>query len=190
MQYFRTMPAYRELIDLLDSKIRLSFPAELHGYICGIICGMKQEQKYLSSIYERFQEDAELTEEYKKILAKLMVISFKELQGANCDFQLMVPEDRESLASRCEALAKWCQNFLAGLGISEVSASTFKRSDLHEALQDISKIAAMNYREIAGSQEEEAAYFEVQEHVKIGVLLIYIEQANEAKIKRGKENLH
>ena len=48
-------------------------------------------------------------------------------------------------------------------------------SDMTEAINDMIEIAKMNYEEVVAGEEDEAAYTELVEYVRMAAILIYQE---------------
>ena len=186
MTHTRSLPQYTDITKSLNCEDKPFLPAEMHGYISGIISGMKQheEKESLNLIFSRFREEWTLTPETEKAIAHLVIISFQQLQSPDCYFRLLLPDDEETLAKRSEALAKWCQYFLSGLGAAGISEEALKRGNLMEAVHDILNISAIDYYDIGHDQEGEQSYFELVEHVRIAILLIYTENRDQGKGSR------
>jgi uncharacterized protein YgfB (UPF0149 family) len=62
-----------------------------------------------------------------------------------------------------------------------------------EAINDIIEIAKMNYEEVVASEEDETAYIELVEYVRLAVILIYQnlrEQEKTSKSTSSSNHLH
>ena len=56
---------------------------------------------------------------------------------------------------------------MAGLQNADIPIENHASETLTEALDDIIEIAQVNYDEISATEEDEAAYFELVEHVRL-----------------------
>jgi uncharacterized protein YgfB (UPF0149 family) len=107
------------------------------------------------------------------------------MNDSNVDYQLFLPDDDESLEARVEALGVWCQGFVYGLAAGGVQEDSVIPDDSKELITDIIEISRAGYvaddeaEERVGvvndDDEDEAAFMEVSEYVRMGVLLIYEE---------------
>ena len=98
-----------------------------------------------------------------------------QLQGADFSYELLLPADDEPLQRRVLALAQWCQGFYLGLGVSGINQLEKLPEDSREVVSDMTEIARMeNYDEQPG-EEDEGAYAELVEYLRVGVLLIFEE---------------
>lgn len=169
------MPSYQTLSTFLQ-KNALPFDAsEAHGLFCGLLCGTTASQPQWQEILLKDQ-DPEIDTE---LLQALYAWTMQKLSDFDLEFQLLLPADKKPLPSRAEALTLWCQGFLTGLKFAHVSLKS-KNQDVLEALKDISEIAKMNYEEVAANNEneDESAYVELVEYVRVAVLMIYQERTD------------
>jgi yecA family protein len=170
---------YQEVIDILDCQHRSIFPAEFHGYMCGIICGgnYAANEAGFRMVLDMLRDDGFKSQDAKEIAAKLMLNTFHQLHDVNCEFKLLLPDDNQSMEMRSKALVGWCQNFLGGLGLSGVDDKELQQDDIKEALYDLSEIAKL-YCGDASPEEREQYEFELMElveYVRVAALLIYTE---------------
>jgi uncharacterized protein YgfB (UPF0149 family) len=96
-------------------------------------------------------------------------------------FSPLLPGDDEPAARRTEALAHWCEGFLHGLVSSERSAELEKRLAA-EPIADIIRDMLEMTRAVADGadarEEEEQAYAEIVEYLRIAAQLVYEELAD------------
>jgi uncharacterized protein YgfB (UPF0149 family) len=119
-----------------------------------------------------------------KKLMQIHQISVEQMNDIEADFELMLPDDDEPLEMRIEALGAWCQGFVYGLAVGGIKEDTELPEDSKELITDILEISRAGYvadneAELAtdegNSEEDEVAFMEVSEYVRMGVLLIYEE---------------
>lgn len=163
----KQMPNYVELNRVLNKSSLKLHPSEVHGLICGILCSNKANKNWEELIIGEEKEPAKTYE----LLQNLYNISAKQLDEFLFEFQLLLPEDSQHLNQRAEALSLWCQGFLTGL---QSGKKNLKRSsDINEAINDVTEIAKMNYEDVVENEEDEAAYIELVEYVRMAIILIY-----------------
>ena len=97
----------------------------------------------------------------------------KQLAEFLFELEMLLPNDEEPLPSRAEALTLWCQGLLTGLKLADIQVEGRKPSELTEAINDIIQIAKMSYEQVVASEEDEEAYTELVEFVRMAVVLIY-----------------
>lgn len=181
------LPDYDELFDaLLKTKLKLH-PAEAHGLCCGMLCGGEGTEntepaweKIITGSGKRDDEDQKTkspkqktTKQIHQLLTELYEITKKELDEFLFEFELLLPNDSQNLSERAEALTLWCQGFLTGLKVMNIPIPEHHHDDVSEAINDIVEIAKMNYEDVVESEEDEAAYVELVEFVRMAVVLIY-----------------
>jgi len=165
-----SLPNYRELdFALAQNELKLH-PSELHGLFCGILSGNLDSKV----TWETLVPDAtkEVLEAHP-ILETLYTTSAQQLDAFLFEFQLLLPPDADDLPVRAEALTLWCQGFLTGLKLVHIQIVDREQSEITEAINDLVEIAKMNYEEVVSSEEDEAAYVELVEYIRMAVILIY-----------------
>ncbi|HET8696637.1 MAG TPA: UPF0149 family protein [Gammaproteobacteria bacterium] len=116
-----TPPEYESLHEsLVHAGVVLALP-ELHGGICGALCagGTDAAQRWLDDAVLDDQSgahDPARLAPVRTALGELADASFATLEGASLTFQPLLPNDDAPLDEQVQALAAWCQGFLAALG--------------------------------------------------------------------------
>ena len=85
---------------------------------------------------------------------------------------LWLPGDDETLEDRTMALAQWCSGYLAGLGSSGDDSLAALSDDGNDALKDLQQISAADVTDTDESEEDENAFTEIVEYVRVVVLMI------------------
>jgi uncharacterized protein YgfB (UPF0149 family) len=171
------LPDFERSLALSQGNLDAAELAETHGVACGLLVR---------------QGDANL-DNYLGLLALLEIIPepgpaltsiFEELLNATRDqladdafrLDLWLPEDEESLEDRTQALAQWCNGFLASMGAGDDPRIDTLSGEAAEALADIQEIALAELGGEQGddevSEEEETAYAEIVEYVRIAALIL------------------
>lgn len=152
---------------------------ELHGAVCGIAaCGAQVFP--VEELAELLGGDLDVDAE---AVSRFVAAAIEDLFAEDMSFMPLLPEDEAPLASRLEALRVWCAAFLAGLACGLTARGTDDLDELpdeaQEIIEDFGAIAEMDAESgdalaaEAGSREQaEAALLELQEFVKVGVLLV------------------
>ncbi len=156
----------------------LTSPAELHGALCGRLCGGQQltAADLLGAASETLQIDKTLAEPLLHTLVDLNTLILDELRDRDFVFQPLLPDDDETLDIRARSLATWCQGFLTGLGLSGLAGDTQLSVDTSDALRDLAAIAQADQNPDA-NEENEASFFALVEYVRMAVLLVYADLA-------------
>jgi len=176
------LPAYSEIDELLKKSGAMQEPAECHGLLSALLCASNEAIPIWLSELQPEQHEADLlAQEAREMLEGFAAVVKVQLQGADFSYELMTPADDESLHNRVLALAQWCQGFYLGLGISGINDLEKLPDDSREIVKDMTEIARIeNYEENEGaeqtnSEEDEGAYAELVEYLRVGVLLIFEE---------------
>jgi uncharacterized protein len=162
--------------DWSDFLIRIGAvcgPAELHGMLCGSLCGgkLRDAEQWVAEAYE-FLDLLSGTDEQEvhTALGALFDLVEASLKEQSYSLQLLLPDDAVPLPDRTAALATWCQGFLFGFG-STAGLGESLDFDGKEALQDLAQIAQLEQNET--SDADEALYAELVEYVRLAVFDIY-----------------
>ncbi|GGI87123.1 hypothetical protein GCM10007966_14800 [Legionella impletisoli] len=109
------------------------------------------------------------------ILALFDVYAVSQQQISNLDFefQLMLPEEDESLSTRAQAFSEWCDGFIQGLVMAGVDVEQIEEEEVQDAIQHIAEFAKLDYDSLNIDEEDERALMEVSEYARMAVLRIY-----------------
>ncbi len=148
---------------------------ELHGSLTGYLCagGSAGAQEWLQAL--QLDDPGTLP---AQLAATLYEDCRRQLDDPDFGFQPLLPDEDAPLAERAEALVAWCRGFLGGAGLAGLDARSLS-DDADEILRDFAGIAASRL-DYTDDEEDEAALAEVQEFVRIGVLLLQRELADAA----------
>lgn len=181
-----SLPTYKELSKALSTTELKLHPSQAHGLICGLLCHQSKDAVAWESLITGGKE----TTNAHAILQSLYDASAKQLNDFLFELQLILPPDKDALPTRAEALTLWCQGALTGLKIANVKLSGREPSDTTEAINDLIEIAKMNYEEVVASDEDEEAYTELVEYVRMAFILIYQDLREAVTASTGKTSLH
>ena len=101
----------------------------------------------------------------------------RTLVGSDADFEPLLPDDDAPLAERADALSQWCQGFLYGLGSGTTSDPANVSTEAGEIIRDLTEITHVGVDADEQKEENEVAFAEVVEFVRVGVQLLFVELA-------------
>lgn len=183
------LPDYSELEQALSETVLKLHPSQVHGILCGVLSGNVSG----TLAWEELVVGSKDTSKSHTILQALYAASAKQLNDFLFEFQLVLPDDTEKLSVRAEAMTLWCQGYLTGLKLAQVQMIGREAGDVTEAINDLIEIAKMNYEDVVAGEEDESAYVELVEYVRMAVILIYQdihESADPTTATRCSHHLH
>lgn len=184
------LPEYTDVITKLGCERQPHLPAELHGFMCGILCGLADTHSDIGfkTVLSRLEEEEIETNESKTCLATIMLLTAQQLQDADFGFQLLLPAEDMPIEMRVAGLAAWCQSFLSGLGMTNLSELILQNAIIKEAMHDVSEIGKTKCSNDLSEDESESAFLELVEFIRMAVLLIYTQcEINHGKASGGGE---
>jgi len=157
-------------------------PAALHGACCGLAVFDAPEFP-LAQLANLLAADAQVDD---SALARFVDAAVDQLHADDLGFAVLLPDDDEiDVEQRVTALGAWCGSFLqafgAGLGIAAETGALGPgdfslTEEVQEIIDDLAAIAELESASIADLEDGEAAaeiqLMELNEYVKVGVLLI------------------
>jgi uncharacterized protein YgfB (UPF0149 family) len=180
-----------DLTALALNAARTLSVAELHGAACGLACcGMSEDlvQDLVDLVGAEAVADAEAVETF-------VSASIGELMAEDLSFMPLLPDEEAALADRVVALGEWCGSYLAGLAAGLTRLDDASLDDLplevREIVQDFAAITDIDPDLLAAApgagaaNAEEADYAQLQEFVKVGVLLVMSMLLNEPDDQTG-----
>lgn len=182
-----TKLTYSELEKALNKTALKLHPSQVHGLVSGFLCGHPKNTK----AWEELVAGNDESESTHILLQSLYDLTAKQLREFLFEFQLMLPKDTKELPERAEALTLWCQGMLTGLKLAEVPITEREPSELTEAINDLIEVAKMNYEDVVASEEDEVAYNDLVEYIRMVVTFIYQElHEQDAPKKSGQPSGH
>ena len=173
-------------IDLLRRKANAAIDiSEYHGTISAYLCCDTFQEDDLLPKEVSFDGSSVSVQiiEFKHALYELISETINSFNDTEMSFYPFLPPDSEELSIRAYSLSMWCQGFIDALGkfISE-RRLTINQSDqtfIGEIIEDFSQISTLSKTAVESGNEEELAYFEVVEFVRVGTQLVYEELKRE-----------
>ncbi|OQW95641.1 MAG: hypothetical protein BWK79_01760 [Beggiatoa sp. IS2] len=169
------MQIYQPLNQSLQNAHALMKISEVHGLLCGLLCTSQNisEKQWLDHLFDENDGENLLIQNCQKQLFLLKEYTASQLSSDEYPFNLLLPEDDSSLIERTQALAEWCQGFLLGLGLTLINQLKLT-AELEEFIKDMISISHLAPPE-QESEEDETAYAELIEYIRVGILMLYQE---------------
>ena len=169
--------SYDEFERVLRDARALPEPAEAHGTLAGALCSSR-DYGLIEWLHEILPEDSPEEEALRSsVLQKVYDSMVFTLTGADSDFEPLLPDDDAPLAERADALSLWCQGFLYGLGSGAAADPTKVSTEAGEIIRDLTEITHVGVDAGDETEENEVAFAEVVEFVRVGVQLLFVEFA-------------
>ena len=156
-------------------------PSELHGALCGwLAAGGAAVDDWLGPVLA--DDDAPPVTPGSPLDA-LRQASASQLQDRSFGFELLLPDADAPLPRRSGAVFDWCRGFLGGFGLAAGATPSLSEEGT-EALADIARLAAATAQD-EGDEDDEAALVEIEEFIRVAVLLLHGDCVLAARHRRG-----
>lgn len=157
--------------------------AQTHGLLTGrlAIAGVPAGPEWLLQVLEGVDENNALRKECQKHLDTLYQSTFWQLSERLSEFEPLLPSDEDDVAVRTVALARWCEGFLHGLVSARHSAVLKERlgsEPLSDIIKDILQMTRAGLDEESDEEENDSAYTELIEYLRVAAQLCYEELAD------------
>ena len=172
---------------------------QTHGLLCSrlSVAGADGAQRWFEQVLSETDPNNALRAECETMLDALCTSTWRQLVERQSEFELLLPDDDDSTASRAEAMGQWCEGFLHGL-VSEKHSESLKKCLAADPLSDIIRDMLQITRAVADddeAEEEENAYAELVEYLRVAAQLTYEELADfrspeNASLQHDSATLH
>lgn len=170
------IPDYLTISSTLDKLETEVTASEVHGTLCGLLCAnvSATASQWQDNLWPYAADKNDLIKaEALETLNQLHDTTRLQLNDPNCEFEILLPDDDDPLDKRVNALGDWCQGFLVGLTLGGIKDFSPLPEDAREVANDMVEIArAGTSYDLEGSEEDENAYAELVEYLRVGILLI------------------
>lgn len=152
--------------------------SEIHGVLTGLICAgfPFEDTSYLSMLTDLFNNGEGFPPRVKSCVKQMCSELWADILDDEYSFQLMLPDDDDSIVERGHALGVWVQGFNLGFGLQQKDSPVIS-AEVKEVLIDFAEIANLS-DEIEEDETTEQAYFEINEYIRISALLCFSELAS------------
>jgi uncharacterized protein YgfB (UPF0149 family) len=163
------LPSLQEIALESQSAGLATDPSELHGGLCGWLAGGgRNAPDWIAAV---MADESLAPETPGGALSRMRAATAAQFADRDFDLQLLLPDDDASLAQRSGALFAWCRGFLGGFGLAAGRAPPLS-DEGRESLGDLARFAAATAQD-DGDQEDEEALAEIEEFVRVAVLLLH-----------------
>lgn len=169
---------FEALAGLMRDAGAVNSPAELHGMLCGRLCGPpldKAEWLALATEFMGFEQAPDETA--AAALEALLAQAREQLDEQSVQFQLLLPAHGESLARRAGALSEWCHGYLSGFGAAVTQTLS---PEIKDALADFAAIVQIEADDDDAASAEED-FFQVADYVRGAVMSLHLALASSDK---------
>jgi yecA family protein len=167
---------FDEFCELLMPLGALNSPSELHGLLCGKLCGglLLTTEQWLKAAWDVLDIAGQPNAEVEEPVLALYEFTKGQLDSGDYNLQPYLPDDFTEMEQRLQALSQWCHGFLAGFGSAGIDPNAEFSSDQADSLRDIAAIVQVALDEDEKDEEEQESDFsDLVEHVRIIVMNFY-----------------
>ena len=165
--------SYADIQRVLADERSMTDAAEAHGTLVGALC-TAAAYRFEDWLQEILPEGRAETVS-NSTLRGLYFLTSETLAGQDLEFQPLLPEDAQPLDERTAALAQWCVGFLYGLGSGSIQDLKTLPGEVGEVVRDFDEITRVGVDGGETDEQNESAYAELVEFVRVGVQLVFEE---------------
>lgn len=164
---------YEPLEQALTALEASSGAAAAHGRLCGMLTMSESAERarWIAEVLEETAPRGEAAKACLTLLSRLYDETREALDDPEFGLRILLPGDDEPLAVRTAALGDWCEGYLLGLAVGGLTRAAGLPGEVCEALRDIAEIAQVD-TDPEADEDNEQAYEELVEYVRMGMLLI------------------
>ncbi|WP_207896748.1 YecA family protein [Cricetibacter osteomyelitidis] len=167
------MSSYAQFAHQLRTAGIAVTPAELHGFLSGLICGGVADQSWQPLLYQFTNNDEAypiaILKEAEQIHRQINN-QLGDIDGFN--FELWLPDENITIFAQADALSEWVNNFLLGLGLAQPKLDQ-ERNEIGEAVDDLKDICQLGYDDKDDQEELTEALEEIIEYVRTIATIFY-----------------
>ncbi|WP_108125760.1 UPF0149 family protein [Saccharospirillum mangrovi] len=167
-------------------------PTALHASLTGVLAaGHRMEPNdWVEWATDMMGPSEIVTADHQAVIKALYATTLNALDDANMSFRPLLPADDSPLSERLEALSDWCGSFLGAFGtVGVVAEDKALPEEIEEILEDLSAIAQVDTEQDSDAQAEED-FTAISEHVRMGVLNLYLEYNQPAADGKPAPTVH
>ena len=165
--------SYTEIQRVLADERSMTDAAEAHGTLAGALCTAPTYR--FEDWLQEILPDGRAQPLSTGALRSLYFVTAETLNGTELEFHPLLPEDASPLDERTTALAQWCVGFLYGLGSGSVPDLGALPGEVGEVIRDFDEITRVGVDGGEGEEQNESAYAELVEFVRVGVQIVFEE---------------
>lgn len=174
------LPDFDRTLALSRGNLDAAGLSECHGVACGLLVRQPgSSADAFIGLLDMLQIVDEPSTALRDSLSELFTAVAAQLSDEEMGLVIWLPDDRETLEDRTEAIAQWCNGFLASIGAGNDDALSTLSEDAGEALSDLKEIALAEVSEVPAQEtdagdveEDEQAFAEIVEYIRVSVLIL------------------
>src|SRR3989440_4725212 len=149
-------PDYTHIQQLLAQARSHADAAEAHGTLAGCLCGAGgyRFEDWLREILPGGRAEPAVAASLRALYAA----TADALLQPDMEFELLLPEDAQSIDTRTTALARWCQGFLYGLGAGTIPDASELPGEVGEIVRDFAEITRDRKSTRLNSSHDQISY--------------------------------
>ena len=174
---------YEPLNDALKRAGSSWDAAQAHGLLAGRLAvgGAAAGPDWLGQVMEGTDPSNVLPKECAALLNEIFQSTERHFSERLSQFMPLLPSENESRAARTEAIGHWSEGYLHGLVSSEHSEPMKKRlaaEPVAGIIKDLLAITQATVEDDSDREEDEAAYTEIVEYIRVAAQIVYEELAS------------
>jgi len=178
--YIKNMRFSHEYFIIDDTLQRIDADmdaAECHGQLVGMLAATMTADKadWIKNTLCNTESGDSFAKECDQILTDLYSDTQAMLQSEELGFELLLPDDDGDMALRLVALGHWSQGFLFGIATAGIKNTESLPGEIPEFIRDLTEISRADSFELEQAEEDENAYTEIVEYIRVGVMLMRTE---------------
>lgn len=155
--------------------------AQTHGLLTGrlAIAGVPAGPEWMLQVLEGLEEGTASRTECQKHLHTVYQSTFWQLSERLSEFEPLLPDD--DVGTRTAALAHWCEGLLHGLVSAKHDDALQERlvaEPLSDIIKDMLQMTRAGLDEESDEEENDSAYVELVEYLRVAAQLCYEELAD------------
>lgn len=167
------LPKYEDFVESIDVLSTNLSASGLHGMMCGYICAGANTQGEASIRALLNNKKDEPSRNAILSLFSVYSISQQQISTFDFEFEMLLPDDNESLIERAQAFSEWCEGFTQGLSTAGIDAEQFYEEEAQEALQHLFEFAELDCNNLDIEEEDENALMEISEYARMAVIRLH-----------------
>ena len=165
--------SYTEIQRVLADERSMTDAAEAHGTLAGALCTASTYR--FEDWLQEILPEGKAHDISNGALRGLYFLTTETLAGTDMAFEPLLPEDAQPLDERARALSQWCVGFLYGLGSGAIQDLSRLPGEVGEVVKDFDEITRVGVDAGDSEEQNESAYAELVEFVRVGVQLVFEE---------------
>lgn len=169
---------YQDINTLVEKNDAELSAAEAHGMATGMLC-VNNRTEIEFWLRELLKDADAVNTDDRTILGNLFEKTKNLLVSDEFAFELLLPDEDSPLSEQVEALRKWCQGFLFGIGsTSSTSDSTSSwPEEIREVVKDIAEFTKLDPE--TEDEEAENDFMELTEYLRAAVIFLRTELSSD-----------